>query len=92
MPQDTLYTKFCGVPKQKVVICPNVGWFKDYTDPESMLKATFDGHSILQQGNVNWPELDVPAINAAMKAAAVTPIGPARNQAWAKIDHMIAEQ
>ena len=32
------------------------------------------------------------AINAAMKAASVTPIGRGRNQAWAKIDHMIAEQ
>ena len=39
VPQDTLYTKFCGVPKAKVAICPNVGWFKDFTDPQSMLDA-----------------------------------------------------
>jgi peptide/nickel transport system substrate-binding protein len=57
-----------------------------------MLDATFNGDNILQQGNVNWPELDVPAINAAMKAASVTPVGPARNQAWVRIDHIIAEQ
>ena len=92
VPADTLYTKFCGVPSQNVAICPSVGWFRDFADAQSMLDATFNGDNILQQGNVNWPELDVPAINAAMKAAAVTPIGPARNQAWAKIDHMIAEQ
>jgi peptide/nickel transport system substrate-binding protein len=92
VPADTLYTKFCGVPSQNVAICPSVGWFRDFADAQSMLDATFNGNNILQQGNVNWPELDVPAINAAMKAAAVTPIGPARNQAWAKIDHMIAEQ
>jgi len=92
VPQDTLYTKFCGVPKQKVAICPNVGWFKDYTDPESLLKATFDGNSILQQGNVNWSQLNDPAINAAMDKAALLPVGSARNQAWAKIDQMIAAQ
>jgi peptide/nickel transport system substrate-binding protein len=92
VPQDTLYTRFCGVPKQKVAICPNVGWFKDFSDPQAMLAATFNGNNILQQGNVNWPQLDVPAINDAMKAASVTPVGPDRNQAWAKINHMIAEQ
>ena len=90
VPQDTLYTKFCGVPKQKVVICPNVGWFKDYTDPESMLKATFDGNSILQQGNVNWSQLNDQAINSEMDKAALLPVGSSRNQAWAKINHMIA--
>jgi peptide/nickel transport system substrate-binding protein len=92
VPQDTLYTKFCGVPSQKVAICPNVGWFKDFADPQSMLDATFNGKNILQQGNVNWPQLDVPAINDAMKTASTTPVGGERNQAWAKIGHMIAEQ
>jgi peptide/nickel transport system substrate-binding protein len=92
VPQDTLYTKFCGVPKQNVAICPNVGWFKDFSDPQAMLDATFNGDNILQQGNVNWPELDVPAINDAMKAASTTPVGPDRNKAWAKINRMIAEQ
>jgi peptide/nickel transport system substrate-binding protein len=92
VPQDTLYTKFCGVPKQNVAICPNVGWFKDFSDPQAMLDATFNGNNILEQGNVNWPQLDVPAINDAMKQASTTPVGPERNKAWAKINHMIAEQ
>jgi peptide/nickel transport system substrate-binding protein len=92
VPQDTLYTKFLGVPKQKVALGPNVGWFKDFSDPQSMLDATFNGKNILQQGNVNWPQLDVPAINDAMKQASTVEVGPERNQAWAKINHMIAEQ
>jgi peptide/nickel transport system substrate-binding protein len=92
VPQDTLYTKFCGVPKANVAICPNVGWFKDFADPQSMLDATFNGKNILQQGNVNWPQLNDPAINSAMKAASTVPVGTERNKAWAKIDHMIAEQ
>ena len=54
VPQDTLYTKFCGVPKSNYVICPNVGWFKDFTDPQSLLEPTFKGDAIKPQGNVNW--------------------------------------
>jgi len=92
VPQDTLYTKFLGVPKQKVALGPNVGWFKDFADPQSMLDATFNGNNILQQGNVNWPQLNVPAINNAMKSASTIPVGTQRNVAWAKINHMIAEQ
>jgi peptide/nickel transport system substrate-binding protein len=90
--QDTMFTKFCNEPKQNVAICPNVSWFKDFADPQSMLDATFNGNHILQNGNVNWAELDVPAINDAMAAAATQPVGAGRNQAWAKINHMIAEQ
>jgi peptide/nickel transport system substrate-binding protein len=92
VPQDTLYTKFLGVPKAKVALGPNVGWFKDFSDPQSLLDATFNGNNILQQGNVNWSQLNDSAINNAMKAAAVVPVGPERNKAYAKIDHMIAEQ
>jgi peptide/nickel transport system substrate-binding protein len=92
VPQDTLYTKFCNEPDQNVAVCPDVGWFKDFSDPQSMLDATFNGANILKHGNVNWPELDVPEINNAMKAAAIVPVGSARNRAWAKINHMIAEQ
>ncbi|HEX7299292.1 MAG TPA: ABC transporter substrate-binding protein [Solirubrobacteraceae bacterium] len=92
VPTDTMYTKFCSEPDADVPICPNVGWFKDFSDPQSMIDATFNGKNILKHGNVNWPELNVPAINEAMKAAAVVPVGPERNKAWAKINHMIAEQ
>jgi len=90
VPQDTLYTKFCGVPKAKVAICPNVGWFKDFSDPQSMLDATFNGDNILPAGNVNWPQLNDPKINSAMKKAGLVAVGPARNKAWANINKLIA--
>jgi peptide/nickel transport system substrate-binding protein len=92
VPHETMYTKFCQVPKSKVAICPNVGWFKDFSDPQAMLDATFNGDNILQVGNVNWPQLNVPKINSAMNAAALIPTGTERNDAWAKINHSIAAE
>jgi peptide/nickel transport system substrate-binding protein len=92
VPQDTMFSKFCNVPKQNVAICANGSWFKDFADAQSMLDATFNGTHILEQGNVNWPELDVPAINEAMGEAALLPTGAERNEGWAKVNHMIAEQ
>ena len=92
VPQDTLFTKFCGVPAQKVAICPNVGWFRDFADPQAMLDATFNGNDINAQGNDNWPQLNVASINNAMKGAAVASVGAGRSKAWAAINHSIAEQ
>ena len=92
VPQDTLYTKFCGVPKSNYVICPNVGWFKDFTDPQSMLEPTFKGAAIKPQGNVNWSLLNDKKIDDAMNAASTIEAGPDRNKAFADINKMIVEQ
>jgi peptide/nickel transport system substrate-binding protein len=92
VPQDTLYTKFCGVPKSNYVICPNVGWFKDFTDPQSLLEPTFSGNAIKPQGNVNWSLLDNKEINDAMTKAALEPAGDKRSQAYADVNKMIVEQ
>ena len=92
VPQDTLYTKFCGIPKSDYVICPNVGWFKDFADPQSLLEPTFKGEAIKPAGNVNWSLLDNKEIDDAMTKASVIPAGPERNQAWADINKMIVEQ
>jgi peptide/nickel transport system substrate-binding protein len=92
VPQDTLYTKFCGVPKQKIPVCTNVGWFKDFADPQSMLEPTFSGDAIKEQGNVNWTQLDDPDINAKMKEYSVTEPGDERNKQWAEINKLIVLQ
>jgi peptide/nickel transport system substrate-binding protein len=92
VPQDTLYTRFCNVPKSGYDICPNVGWFRDFTDPQSVLEPTFKGGAIIPQGNVNVPLLDVPEIDAAMTKAATIPAGEERNKAWAEINRMIVAQ
>jgi peptide/nickel transport system substrate-binding protein len=92
VPQDTLYTRFCNVPASGFHVCPNVGWFRDFTDPQSLLEPTFKGAAIKPQGNVNYGMLDVPEIDDAMTKAATIPAGPERNKAWADINRMIVGQ
>ncbi|HSD77934.1 MAG TPA: ABC transporter substrate-binding protein [Solirubrobacteraceae bacterium] len=92
VPADTMFTKFCSVPGAKVAVCPSVGWYRDYTDAQPMLMPTFGGSSIRAEGNVNFPQLDVPAIDAAMAKAVTLPAGRQRNRAWARINHMVTEQ
>ena len=87
--QDALYTKFCGVPKANVAICPNVGFFKDFVDPESFINPTFNGEAILPANNTNWPQLDDKAINKAIDDAAILAPGAERSKAFAKIDQDI---
>ena len=74
------------------MICPNVGFFHDFNDPQSLLDPVFNGKNILQQNNSNWSQLNDPAINNAMAKAAVLPAGPERDKAWGKIDDMVTQQ
>jgi len=90
--QDSMYTKFCNVPKAKVVICPNVGWLKDFADPQTILDPTFNGKNIVDVNNSNWPQLNVASINSAMDSAELVVGSDARNKAWANIDRQITAQ
>ena len=92
VPQDTLYTKFCGVPAAKVAICPNVAWGKDFNDAESMLVATFRGDQIKKQGNNNWPQLQSDAVDAAIAEALAQPAGEERDAAWAEANKAIVAE
>jgi peptide/nickel transport system substrate-binding protein len=89
VPHDVMYSKFCQVPKAKVNVCPNVGWGKDFFDPQSMLDPTFNGKNIVPSGNVNYPQLNDPTINAEMEKAKQLTDPTQRDQAWAKIDDEI---
>jgi peptide/nickel transport system substrate-binding protein len=89
VPHDVMYSKFCQVPKAKVQICPNVGWGKDFFDPESMINPTFNGKNIVPSGNVNYPQLNDPAINKMMDDAAQLTNQAQRDKAWAAIDDKI---
>jgi peptide/nickel transport system substrate-binding protein len=89
---DTMYTKYCGVPKAAVQVCPNVGWVRDFADPQTVLDPAFDGRNIRPENNANWPQLNDPAINAAMARAAVLTDPDQRATAWAAIDRMVTAQ
>ncbi len=90
--QDTMYTKFCNVPKAAVVICPNVGWQKDFNDAQTILDPTFNGQNIVQENNSNWPQLNDPQINSAMDQAAEVVGTTARGDAWGKLDREVTAQ
>ncbi len=92
VPQDTLYTKFCGVPKSDYGVCPNVGFFKDFLDGQSLLDPTFNGKAIIPASNTNWPLIDDPKINGLIDAAKALPLGAERNQAWADVNLELVRQ
>ncbi|HYM58354.1 MAG TPA: ABC transporter substrate-binding protein [Solirubrobacteraceae bacterium] len=90
--RDTMFTKFCNVPKSEVNVCPSVGWLLDFSDPQVMLDPTFNGNNIPETGNSNWPELDVPEVNQAIeKAKLETEPGP-RAKSWAEVNKLIMAQ
>jgi peptide/nickel transport system substrate-binding protein len=82
----------CGIPKTEPDVCPNVGWFKDFYDPGTMLDNTFSGNAIVPENNSNWPQLNDPKINAAIAKADPLPNFADRVKAFAAIDKMIVAQ
>jgi peptide/nickel transport system substrate-binding protein len=89
---DILYTRFCNAPDQMPNVCPNVGFIKDFFDPQTMLDPTFNGEAIAPANNYNWPLLDVPEINRAMSEAQLLQEPAERAEAWGEIDTMVTEQ
>ena len=87
--RDTMYTKFCQVPKNEPEVCPSVGWLKDFADPETILGPTFKGENILDVSNSNFALLDVPAIDKAMDKAEVLVDPAERAKAWGAIDKQV---
>ncbi|HUZ98514.1 MAG TPA: ABC transporter substrate-binding protein [Gaiellaceae bacterium] len=84
-----MYTRFCGVPKNAPNICPNVGWIADFHEPQADLDANFDGTNILSANNVNWSQLNDPAINKLMAKAKGELNAEKRWAEWGQIDKMI---
>jgi peptide/nickel transport system substrate-binding protein len=87
----TMYAKYCDVPKEEIEVCPTVGWIADFADPQTVLKPTFDGSSIVPTGNVNQGQVDIPKINEAMAAAELIKGKEERAKAWGKIDQELIE-
>ena len=91
VPQQTMYSKFCGYVKAHVNVCPTAGWIEDFPDPYAALFIPFSGEAIVPINNSNWAQLNDPAINSAMdKASAITDESQ-RLAAFAKVDKMIVD-
>ena len=91
VPQQTMYSKFCGVVKAHIHVCPTGGWIPDFPDGYSWLVPTFSGAGIVPVNNVNWASLNDPAINAAMDKAAAVSDPQQRAQAWGNVDKMLTK-
>jgi peptide/nickel transport system substrate-binding protein len=89
--QSTMYSKYCGVPKEEIDVCPSVAWAADFADPQTVLDNTFNGRFINAISNNNWGQTNAPKINAAMAAAEDIVGTGARATAWAKIDDELVE-
>jgi peptide/nickel transport system substrate-binding protein len=89
VPQQTMYSKFCGYVKAQVQVCPTAGWIPDFPDPYAYLYVPFSGKAIVPVNNSNWAVLNDPKINAAMDKAATITDRAQRLKAWANVDKMI---
>ena len=90
--QSVMYSKYCGVPAAEIDVCPDVGWIRDFSDPQTVLDPTFNGKNIVPTNNSNFGQVNDPAINAAMDQAELVTGTANRAVAWAKIDDMLVAQ
>jgi peptide/nickel transport system substrate-binding protein len=86
---NTVLTKFCGIPNSGVHVCASVGWARDFADPQTVLDPTFNGDNIREAGNVNWPELDVQALDTRMNRAKLITDPEDRAHEWADINWQV---
>ncbi len=91
VPQQTMYSKFCGYVKAHVNVCPTAGWIEDFPDPYAALFVPFSGEAIVPINNSNWAVLNDPAVNKGIDAAAAITDETARLAAFAKVDKQIVD-
>jgi peptide/nickel transport system substrate-binding protein len=92
VPQQTMYSKFCGYVKAHVTVCPTAGWIEDFPDPYAALFIPFSGEAIVPVNNSNWAVLNDPTVNKAIDSAAAITNLSQRYKAFAQADKDIVEQ
>jgi len=90
--RNTMYTKFCQVPKAAVAICPNLGWGADFFAAQSFFDPLFNGANIVPSGNVNTAQVNDPQINAKINKAKEITDPTANAKAWADLDKEVTNQ
>jgi peptide/nickel transport system substrate-binding protein len=91
VPQQTMYSKFCGYVKAHVNVCPTAGWIEDFPDPYAALFVPFSGEAIVPINNSNWGVLNDPKVNKQIDSAAAITNQSERFKAFAKADKMIVD-
>jgi peptide/nickel transport system substrate-binding protein len=91
VPHASVLSKFCGIPKAKVAICPTLGWGKDFTDAQTMIDPIFNGKNIVPVGNANYGQVNDKSLNAQMNAAEQIGDPTQRADAWGKLDAAVAQ-
>jgi peptide/nickel transport system substrate-binding protein len=92
VPQQTMYSKFCGYVKAKITVCPTAGWIEDFPDPYAALFVPFSGQAIIPINNANWAVLNNPKVNSAINSAAAITNTSQRLSAFAQVDKMIVDE
>jgi peptide/nickel transport system substrate-binding protein len=91
VPQQTMYSKFCGYVKAKVTVCPTGGWLEDFADPYAALFVPFSGKAIVPVNNTNSARLNDPKVNSGIDSAAAIVNQTQRLAAFANVDKMIVD-
>ena len=91
VPQQTMYSKFCGYVKAHINVCAIAGWIEDFPDPYAALDIPFNGEAIVPVNNSNWGMLNDPKVNSALNKDAAISDPSKRYAAFAKVDKMITD-
>ncbi|MGV1049553.1 MAG: ABC transporter substrate-binding protein [Solirubrobacterales bacterium] len=67
-------------------------WFEDYPHPNDFFQPLLDGESIAPTNNTNWPQIDVPSLNAKIGRLATEKLGPKQESEYADLDKSFMEE
>jgi ABC-type oligopeptide transport system substrate-binding subunit len=63
-------------------------WNEDYPEAQDWMDVLLNGEHIVNVGNNDASNSDIPAYNRMIDAAKRMPLGPARNAVWAHLDEL----
>jgi peptide/nickel transport system substrate-binding protein len=63
-------------------------WNEDYPEAQDWIDVMLNGEHIVNVGNNDISNTNVPAYNKLIDRAKAMPLGPARNAIWAKLDEL----
>ena len=83
---ESVYFDTIANEKTDPQICFN-DWNQDYPDAQDYIDNLLNGANIVDVGNNDVSNTNIPALNAKIDAAREMPLGPERSKAWADLDY-----